>query len=472
MNLNKLASAILRGTWLMEPRTAMGFLPLAERFLAGEKVNLFDAVKEDHYVTLENTSGKILKHVRADQYGDATNIFSDAPEGSILVIPVMGTMMADDYCGSPGMYTMSSWLLAAADADNITGIVLRINSGGGTVEGTAEFGNVITAVDQIKPVEAFIEGQCCSAALWAASCCRKITVSSHTVEIGSVGVACSFKDYTQANEKNGVKSLYFNADTSPDKNQDFYDAIAGNPGPLKENSLNPLDQIFMNTIKANRADKLVLTDRTDKEGKVIGQEPLTGKTYLAQKAIENGLIDGIGSMADVMQSVQASASSSNLLANTPKKNMNIFGSDFPKLNALKGKDASAITAEDIKGVNEELIAKGMGNIVVISAAHFAQAGTTADANANALTSINAALGEGKGKTTLAEAVTAVVADRDAEKALATKYGKQPGAMGTKVQPAADFEGGEQNADAEDKEDFMTSVDRELAAMNKKLNPSK
>ena len=144
--------------------------------------------------------------------------------------------------------------------------------------------------------------------------------------------------------------------------------------------------------------------------------------------------------------------------------MNIFGSDFPKLNALKGKDASTITAEDITGVNEEFAAKGMNNLVVISSTHFVQAGTMSDANTNALTSLNAALGEGKGQTTLETAVTALVADRDAEKLRAETYGKLPGAKPTKVVSDAPSEGGEQAAAK--KPDFYTSVDAEVEEMFK------
>lgn len=473
MNLNKLASAILRGTWLMEPRTAMGFMPLAERFLSGEKISWFDQAEkmEINHIRLMSSSG--FTKISASQSGNAQNIFADAPEGSVVVIPVAGTIMAEDDCwGSPGTNTMSSWLNAARDAENISGVILHINSGGGTVEGTAEFADVISSVAQDMPVEAYVEGMACSAAYWLASCCSKITASSGTVEFGSIGTAINFTDCSEMYAKNGVKKIYINAEDSFDKNQDYYQAIAGNYQPMLDNVLNPTNAIFLNAIKTNRAGTLKLTDRKDGD-KVIGQEPLTGKTYVAGKAIENGLIDQIGTMAGVLSSVKASAGNSTKILNTSTKNMGLFGSDFPKLNALKEKTASAITAEELTGVNAELQEKGFnGNLVVISSTAMDEGNITADAHTNALSAVNTALGAGKGKTTLAEAVTALVAERDAETLRAETYGKQPGAVPAKnkLKKDVESEGGETMADA--KPDFWTSADEEAAKYTQDLTPQK
>lgn len=287
MRLNKLASAISRGVWLMEPRTAHGLVPLALRFLhqEGGPINTppleMPAAHHGGQITETTTEG---------------NIWNSVQPGSVAVIPVSGALMKDDYCGSPGTDTLSAWVKQAAQSGRVEAVVLKINSGGGSVAGTGEFAEVIS--QSTIPVLAFCDGLMASAAYWIGSACREIYASHQTVEIGSIGTMISFMDDSEALQKQGYKEHVINADTSPDKNQDYFAAMAGSYGRIKVNILNPTNDIFMNAVKANRAGKLKLTNvKTDG---VLCQEPLTGKVYLAQTAIGNGLIDGIATLDSVI----------------------------------------------------------------------------------------------------------------------------------------------------------------------------
>ncbi|MBE7177731.1 MAG: S49 family peptidase [Mucilaginibacter polytrichastri] len=467
MKLNRLASAILRGSFLIEPRFAEGLMPTMHAFLEGKPVSFFDDDEDEdpnlaaYVITAE---GKISRIGREASAG-GENIFAGAPPGSIAVIPISGTIMKDSYCGSVGTSTMSAWLRDVQAAENMIGAVLHINSGGGSVEGTAEFAAIIKEVDQEKPVIAYTDGMMASAAYWIGSSTRKIIMSSETVEIGSIGTAINFTDYSKYYEKMGITRHYINADPSIDKNQDYYKALAGNYEPMRTNILNPTNAVFLDAVKANRPG-LVLTDVKAENGETY-QEPLTGKMYVGQAAIDNGLADEFGTMAVALDSVKSQADAGSLIAQTTHTDMKLFGSDFPKLNALANKKAEEITEADLKSANEELAEKGI-SLIVLTAAAIAEADKNADAATAAegvLATITASLEgvEGAKTGSLTEAAASIIADRDAANKKAAEYGDQPGAKPSNPVTTAKSEGGEQ-LDEKLENAFETSFDREAKAL--------
>jgi protease-4 len=287
MKINKLASAISRGKWLIEPSMASGLLPLAVKFLNGESMEFF-----------EGNEAELPSMYAAGNYVSASDdaFYENAQSNSVLIIPINGAIMKDDFCWEPGTDTMSEWLRCAMDNPNIVGVVLKINSGGGTVEGTGEFADLIKSAT--KPVIAYTDGCMASAAYWIGCSAKEVFASHKTVEIGSIGTAIDMYDNREALAKMGYKRVYTNADSSPDKNMDYFNALDGDPTGLKVSVLNPTNDIFMGAVKENRDGKLkIITKAT--EGKTIN-EPLTGKMYLAETAIEIGLIDKIGTLQDAV----------------------------------------------------------------------------------------------------------------------------------------------------------------------------
>ncbi len=209
--------------------------------------------------------------------------------------------MKDDWCYEPGTDTLSEWFRCAMDSPNIAGVVLKVNSGGGSVEGTGEFADLIKAA--VKPVVAYTDGIMASAAYWIGCSANEIFASHRTVEIGSIGTAITFTDNREAMEKYGYKQVYINAETSPDKNQDYFKALDGDFRAIRVNILNPTNDIFMESVQENRKGKLkLLTKIEDGDGKTLN-EPLTGKMYLAESAIAIGLIDKIGLLQDAVDRV-------------------------------------------------------------------------------------------------------------------------------------------------------------------------
>lgn len=271
---------VLRHTWAIDERYALASGNIIAGLFAGNEIDVSDKAIENenakpYAISIDALSGNKRR----------VSVYDEAAPGSVAVIPVRGPLMKDDEdnCGemNAGMATLASRVKEADNHPNISSTILYIDSPGGTVDGTQAFADAIKAT--VKPVVAFVDGLMASAAMWIGSAADHIIAENTTTEIGSIGVMVSFIDMRPMWEKEGVKFHSILSDLSADKNKEFYDALQGNYDRIKEDSLNPLAQIFIDTIKENRA------------GKATDEDVFTGKVYFAPDALKKGLIDEIGS---------------------------------------------------------------------------------------------------------------------------------------------------------------------------------
>jgi ClpP class serine protease len=437
MNIDRLASYIMRSMWLMDPRAVSALVPFINSYLNGERTSFMGGAEENPYLgaTYFDASGR---QVRIEREAVANNnIFSNAPTGSIAVIPVHGTILHDDgACGEVGTRTISSWVRDALSVDNISGIMYHVNSPGGMVNGTGDFGRLIKLGSQHKTSKTICDGLMASAGYWIGCSTDEVYASFETVEIGCIGTMMSFMDNRERLEQMGIKLLSYYADSSPEKNLDFTQARDGNADGLKVNLLNPTNDVFLKTVKANRGDKLKLT-----EVKIDGKtyfEPLTGKIYLAESAVSMGLIDGIKSFEETIDSTAESAfNGGSKNANHQKLfNMSLFNKN-PKLTsaAAKARNGEAITTAELEEVNTELNAAGDTGLIVLEQSAVQKLENELEAANNA-------------KATAETSLTAITKERDDWKQKAETYGAQGGDVVTtlkKKENAAEAQHGDGNA---------------------------
>lgn len=203
--------------------------------------------------------------------------------GEVLVLPIDGIMMKNDYCGSMGTDTMSRMINAANKDRSIQSIVLKINSPGGSVNGTENLANTIKASS--KPIVSWSE-MMASAAYWAGSGASEIIISGETAMIGSIGTMSTMRKNTASDEKKGYKDVVMFAARSVHKNRAAMDALDGKPEAYISEILNPLNDAFENSVSANRAGKIDLKK----------EDVLTGKVYIGSTAVKVGLADSVGSL--------------------------------------------------------------------------------------------------------------------------------------------------------------------------------
>jgi signal peptide peptidase SppA len=129
---------------------------------------------------------------------------------NIAKIALSGTLMkSSSSFGGTSTVQARREINAAANDSTVQGILLAIDSPGGTASGTAELGDTIKAATRQKPVYAWVDGLAASAAYWAASQADQIFAGNRMAQIGSIGTYMPAYDLSQQFEKDGIKTHLF-----------------------------------------------------------------------------------------------------------------------------------------------------------------------------------------------------------------------------------------------------------------------
>lgn len=246
-------------------------------------------------------------------------------QSQVAVIPIQGPLMKkDQYCGPVGMDTIGTYIKNADRNPDIDAIILDIDSPGGTVAGTAMLGDVIANTQ--KPIVAFVNELAASAAYWLASQCDLIIASDEKAQVGSIGVMMSFADVQPAYERLGVKFHDIVAPQSTDKNKLFKELQKGDYENYRDNVLRPLADRFIETAKKGRG------------GKITDESIFKGRVEFADKALEIGLIDSIGTFEFAVQSALDLSNKKNKTSAQAKSNQinKTVMAKHPKLAAVLG----------------------------------------------------------------------------------------------------------------------------------------
>eukprot|EP00914_Ancora_sagittata_P008761 GHVO01016989.1.p1 GENE.GHVO01016989.1~~GHVO01016989.1.p1 ORF type:complete len:382 (+),score=39.19 GHVO01016989.1:447-1592(+) len=176
---------------------------------------------------------------------------------------LMGGTSYDDISGA---------LALAENDDEITGINIHMNSGGGQVSGL--FDLIAQMQSATKPMSCFVSGQCCSAAYAIATQCDDIVASSDGETFGSIGIVIEMH---VADEDISVTST--NAPKKrPDARTD--EGVADIRAELDE-----YEELFLESIAEGRNTTVANVIET------YGQ----GASTVARNALTRGMIDGIKS---------------------------------------------------------------------------------------------------------------------------------------------------------------------------------
>jgi signal peptide peptidase SppA len=129
---------------------------------------------------------------------------------TVAVISAAGTLMkSQSSFGGTSTVQLRREVRSAANDPNVSAILLRIDSPGGTVSGTADAAGDIKAARRKKPVWAHIEDLGASAAYWLASQADMVFANNPTAMVGSIGTYVAVADLSAAAEREGVKVHLF-----------------------------------------------------------------------------------------------------------------------------------------------------------------------------------------------------------------------------------------------------------------------
>lgn len=194
--------------------------------------------------------------------------------------------MFSDISGGASLQRIAHELTALVENPAVSGIVLDINSPGGTVAGTNEFAEMVKEASKKKPVWAYVRNQAASAAYWIASAADSITVEK-TASVGSIGVILTAYKYEDDDEVRFVSSVSPRKNAGPDTDQGRADLQA---------HVDELGQIFLNAISENRkiSEAVILE--------------LGGATIIGASAVKAGFADEVGTLESVLAKMQSQIS--------------------------------------------------------------------------------------------------------------------------------------------------------------------
>jgi len=158
--------------------------------------------------------GKALAAVRAGEWPVSVEAVTQSDRRAsdytldadgIAIVRIIGqTQKGESKYGGTSTIRLRRALRDAAADDAVKAVLLAVDSPGGTVAGTAELADAVTALDKAKPVFAYIEDLGASAAYYVAAQARRISANA-AAQVGSIGTLVILEDYSAQAEQLGIK---------------------------------------------------------------------------------------------------------------------------------------------------------------------------------------------------------------------------------------------------------------------------
>jgi protease-4 len=184
-------------------------------------------------------------------------------------------------------------LRAAFDDDKTVGVVLRINSPGGS---PVQAGIIHDEIRRLRtlhpntPLYAVVEEVCASGGYYVAAAADRIYVDKASL-VGSIGVLMEGFGFVGAMEKLGIERRLLTAGT----NKGFLDSFSPLPEDQRRHAQQMLDEIhkqFIDVVRTGRGSRL-------KESPDL----FSGLVWTGAHSVEMGLADGMGTVDSVARDV-------------------------------------------------------------------------------------------------------------------------------------------------------------------------
>lgn len=150
-------------------------------------------------------SGLAVGDARAEDVSRPNNYAFPVTSSGVAVLSISGVMMKHVGSLEDGTSTVRvrRHLRAAARDPHICGVMIVVDSPGGACAGTLDLAEDIAAVAGVKPVHIYVDGMCCSAAMWASSQATVISAGSDAI-VGSIGTYMPVYDFSAWAAQEGI----------------------------------------------------------------------------------------------------------------------------------------------------------------------------------------------------------------------------------------------------------------------------
>lgn len=222
----------------------------------------------------------------------------DAPPFEIIdgvaVIPIEGVIakkmnMFTRISGGVSTELIGQDIQDAVNNPEVNAIILKIDSPGGTVDGTQELANLIFEARDQKPIVAFSDGMMASAAVWIGTAAHQVIIAGPTVAVGSIGVVATHTDISRAEEMRGIKTTEITSSKLKRATSSLKPLSESGEQVLSER-VNAIHEIFVGDIAKFRGRTIedVQTNMAD------------GRMFMGQDAIDRGLVDSMMSLTELL----------------------------------------------------------------------------------------------------------------------------------------------------------------------------
>lgn len=251
-----------------------------------QKVLLIEPRRWAAAIQLAQTTMPMSANPDLDIFGEPLPV-SEVTSDGIAIIPVCGIMAA----GIPEVFKrfgftdpgdIAAEIREAAENQAVKGIMLDVNSPGGSIQGIPELADLVAEVNKIKPTISFTQYLNASAAYWV-SCGAAAQFATKTAEVGSIGAYVAIEDCTKAFEIFGIKMEIF-------KSGKFKGM--GIQGTSLNDEQRAAIQADVESIAA------MFKSHVERERKGISSDAMQGQTFMGEKAVSAKLVDKVATGFD------------------------------------------------------------------------------------------------------------------------------------------------------------------------------
>jgi signal peptide peptidase SppA len=269
---------LLRGAWAIQPDRLLEIQSIYDTHLRGEKIDL---------PALEARLGRPLASEQQEYL---------IREGGVAVLSIEGVLAPKAnlfmrISGGASTQLLVKQVESAVADPRVRGLVLQVDSGGGSALGVPELAETIRELSAVKPIVTVTDGVMASGAYWLGSAANAVFGSGTTVQVGSIGVVMTH-NYTP-NASNGQTT---------EITAGRYKRMATSAKPLDEEATAYLQQmvdhiysVFVDAVAQNRSV-------TSEE---VLQHMADGRVFIGQQAVDAGLLDGFMTVDQVAERMAA-----------------------------------------------------------------------------------------------------------------------------------------------------------------------
>lgn len=214
--------------------------------------------------------------------------------GTVAIISVRGVLMRDaiEEFGEVDTMGVAHQLRYARGLPEIDGVVMVLDTPGGSVLGLSEVVDEMRSLASVKPLAVQVQGLCCSAGMYIASA-APFVYAGRTDMVGSIGTINYYFDYTKFLDEIGFKAVV--AATSEIK-------TLGLPGVAASDTHKAELQRLVDGYFADFKAQMI-AGRGAKMKPDALEKYFDARCVLATEAAKDGLIDGIASLDQTVEKV-------------------------------------------------------------------------------------------------------------------------------------------------------------------------